>query len=238
MLTACGGGSSGGASPNAQSSPGATTSSASPGANVAAQAALLTLSDLPKGWTSKPSAAVGSSTALNTKLAHCLRVSPSVVGGAGDNSVRVNSPDFTPPDESSAAASEVLSIESAGKVGAGFSALSSPRLPRCFDSIAGASFKKEAAQDASSGTKFGKLTGARLKFPLLGEKSAAFGFEIPVSTSGRSIDIFDNLVFIRDGDAIVELTYEDVGAIFDEATAVTIARKAVAKLGAAAIPSV
>ncbi|HWA65868.1 MAG TPA: hypothetical protein VG899_05810 [Mycobacteriales bacterium] len=244
-VAACGGSSSGGSgsassSTAPQSSTPASATSAAfdkPASRAAAERALLTTSDFPAGWTSSPSDN-SDNAKQDAQLAACLHVSPSTFGAPGPDGVEVDSPDFAPPGNTGADVSETVDVGTTAKADTEFGVLSSAKLPGCLDTVMGPFLKQSLAKDPSTrSAKIGTPKTTHLAFPSLGDETDAFTFTVPFQIEGQTATVYIDFVFIRNQNSGVELSFTSIEQPYDLSSAQTIARKALAKLIAAKIPS-
>ena len=196
------------------------------------QAALITLDDLPAGWTTGPadnSSAAGD--AFAAKIANCLHVDPAVLGGSSSSGAKADSPNFKSPDDQTAGTSETVSVESNDRLDAGFAVFRSPRLAECFDSLMKPYLESAFAKDATlSAATVGDPKTERLDFPKLGDDALAIRESVPISVASQTISIYVDFVYIRDGNAVAELSYQRAMEPFDSSTEQSIARTAFDKL--------
>lgn len=241
LLAACGGSSSGGDSgspsttaPTTSSSSGSTFDKAA--ATQAATDALLTLDDLPDGWTSKPSDN-SDDKQLDANLANCLGVPVDSFGDPGANGADADTPDFSPPGNSEATVSETVDVAASDLIDQRFSIVKSSKLPDCFDSVMGEYLKAQLAKDPSTRTAtLGTPTTKALDFAKVGEETVAYGVTIPFEIQGQQASVYIDLVFIRSSDTTgIEMFYSNVLSPVDQDQAESIAQTAFSKVSAANI---
>ncbi|HVV75459.1 MAG TPA: hypothetical protein VHC43_05435 [Mycobacteriales bacterium] len=242
-IAACGSSSSGGTTTTTNTQPASTSSSSSSGsfdktaAQAQAQSALLTLKDLPAGWTENPSQdSQADDAAVNAQLASCLGVSASIFAKSGPDKVEVNSSDFESPNNgSSGSVSENIDIESADRIDQDFAVVNSSKLPGCLQSVYSSFLKKKFAQDPQTKqAKIGTVTATRTNIPSYGDESAGLEIKVPFTISTTKAEVDLDMIFIRVGNTAAQLLFENTFKPFDTATAASITTKAADKLSAAA----
>jgi hypothetical protein len=238
-LAACGSGSSGGSKPSTggSSSPGASAAFDKTAAQAKARSAVLTLSDMPAGWTQSPSSnSAADDAAVNSALARCLGVPASIFAKQGPDKVEVDSQDFASPNNgASGSVSETVDVETTSEITQEFTVVSSPKLVGCMRSVYSPFLKQKFAQDAQTkNAKIGTISAVRATIPSYGDQSAGIELTVPFSIAGHNAKVVIDFVFVRVGDLAAMLSFENVFKPFDSATAASITQKATAKLTAAA----
>jgi len=240
-IAACGSSSSGGGNTTAgNTQPAATSSSGSfdkTAAQQTAQSAVLTLDDLPAGWTSKPSQdSQADDDAVNAQLASCLGVSASFFAKDGPDKVEVKSEDFESPNNgASGSVSENVDVETADRIANDFSVVNSSKLPGCLSTVYGSFLKQKFAEDPQTkAATVGKVTVTRGKIPTYGDQSAGIEIKVPFSIATTNAEVDIDMVFVRVGNTAAQLVFENTFKPFDTQTAASITSKAAAKLGGAA----
>ena len=170
---------------------------------TAAEVALLTLADLPEGWTDTPVEADAASD-LDARLAECV----------GVDSV-------TSPDASAASgvfASTDGSLVVTQRVGVQateqdarliIASLTNPDVPGCvaaaYTELGAAALSVGAVAD---GAEIGGVTTSRLPVGAAGDATQAIRVVIPVTSSGTAAQLTVDHVFARSGRSLASLTFE------------------------------
>lgn len=170
---------------------------------AAAEAALLTLADLPEGWTDTPVEADAASD-LDARFAECV----------GVDSV-------TSPDASAASgvlASTDGSLVVTQRVGVQateqdarlvIASLTNPDVPGCvaaaYTELGAAALSVGAVAD---GAEIGEVTASRLAVGAAGDATQAIRLVIPVTSGGTAAQLTVDHVFARTGRSLASLTFE------------------------------
>lgn len=238
-LAACSSSSSGGAAaqPTTGTSSTATTSSFDPvAAQHTAQAAVLTLHDLPAGFTSSPSTdSAADDATVNNQLASCLGVPASLFARSGPDKVEVNSDDFDTPNQgASGSVSETVDVETADRLSQEFAVVNSDKVPGCLQTVYGKFLKQKFAQDPQTkAAKIGTVTATKSNIPSYGDESAGFELKVPFSIGGTNAAVYLDIIFVRVGTVSAQVVFENSMQPFDTTTAATITQTATDKLSAA-----
>jgi hypothetical protein len=240
-LAACSSSSSGGANTpptTGTSTPPASTSGFDKtAAQAKAQAAVLSLSDLPAGWTQTPSKESASDDAvINSGLSTCLGVPASIFANSGPNKVEVASPDFSSPNSGAdGSVSEHVDAETTSEITQEFAVVNSAKLAGCMQSVYGPFLKQKFAQDPQTkAAKIGTVTATRGNIPKYGDESAGVEITVPFTIGTTNAKVVIDLIFVRVGTLSAQLSFENTFKSFDTATAASITQKATQKLTAAA----
>lgn len=237
-LTACSAGSPGGASRTAPTASGTSTATAisfdRPAARQDAKAALLTIADFPRRWTASTSKDSGGGGVVRT-LYRCMHLPESIRHPPGAAEVDVDSSDFNAPHDRPATASETVVIGTAPAIDRDFAVVHSPKLIGCITKAFTRLIARQSARHhGPHAPDIGHPTAYRKSFASLADETDAIRLEIPVREKGFTARFYFDLVFIRDGNASVQLFFEDVFAPFDIGRALSLARLAVQRLEATA----
>jgi len=183
-------------------------------APAAAQAALLTLDDLPSGWTGEPATQSASSINLQGECA-VFNSGESLPGSIADS----DSDDFTGPGGQQ--------VSSGAAVFAGAEAAKSGLdelnrlIDKCHDQLTNAFEKLFKQGYVAGGGDLSDLTDiktsfADLSFPQLGDASNAYRITITSTVSATKIPVVIDLLFMRSGAIDLFMTYLIVGKINDQ----------------------
>lgn len=166
---------------------------------AAAEAALLTLADLPEGWTEAPGDA---GTDIEDRLAACIGVDSLTSAEASASSAEFASPD-----------GNLVVVERVGvnatERDARFvlAGITNPDVPDClaaaYNELGAAALGTGAVAD---GTPLGVATASRLAVGAAGDATQAIRVEIPVADGTSTITV-DHVV-ARSGRSIAALTFE------------------------------
>jgi hypothetical protein len=238
-LSACGSSSSGGGD-DTDTQP---ASSANPGdfdktaAQQQAEAAVLTLDDLPDGWTSTPADESDSDDAeVQGRLADCIGVDASIFAESGPDKAEAKSDEFASPNNGATGNfSEDVTVESDERVTKDFEVVNSEKLTGCLETVFGTFLKEKFVEDPrTKDAEIGDVSAERSDLPAYGDESVGVEVTVPFSIAGTDAKVVIDMVFIRVGNAVAQLSFENTFAPFDSATAATIMEKATEKLSQAA----
>ncbi|MEJ7628875.1 MAG: hypothetical protein WKF54_04715 [Nocardioidaceae bacterium] len=201
-------------------------------AQSAANAALLSISDLPAGWSTSKDESDDSETAeFETQLADCLGA-PSSIVNADEAAVHVESPDFDSPDGNTTI-SETLSVDRTERTEQVFAVLHQSNLTDCMTDALGAYMQKTFADSDDpdiQSAKLGDVEVGQLSAGHYGDDTVALRATVPVEVSGISISVYLDVLYIRQGNAVENLTFEGVGTPVDPQTTARFAQLATRKL--------
>lgn len=211
MVTSCASGDD-----EAASSPATTTPDTRPelGADqAAAQAALLTLSDFPAGWSEVPADDEGDDDA-DREVAAC-------VGQTGDSIIdtgeaEASTGDFTDPEGNVTISETVGLAVSADDATSQLAALDEPGVTGCIQSafrdfIADQIDNPPTPADSlPEGASVGDVTFGRLNVTSVGDQTVAYRATIPISVEGFNVDFYIDVVLVRVGRSIAALNVASV----------------------------
>jgi hypothetical protein len=171
---------------------------------AAAEAALLTVADLPEGWTEAPHE--GDASALDARLAEC-------VGVDGD---RITAADATAQGALFASPEGALSLtqdigvfatERDARTVVAFTA--EPGVPTCFAEAYGELAVDVFAATLAEGAELGAPTATRLQVGSVGDATQAVRVVVPVTGDPAVVEITIDHVVVRGGRALAGLTFEN-----------------------------
>ena len=175
-------------SANSANSAASATPTTARGAAVAAKtvakgsAALLTLPDLPSGWTAGGTPAAPTRvTPWSTALARCAGVPARVAALAP---TKVNSPDFTSADQVDAVEDSVSVYASAAQARAEYAALASSKTTGCMNRVASAPLQRNMQKEAGSTTTVGVVSFTDLPAAAAALHLTGFTVTIPIAAGG------------------------------------------------------
>lgn len=186
---------------------GVTTTSVSPD-RAKAEGALLSLSDLPAGWTATPTDNSGDNIGLGgqdgtAQLASCLGVAALSLDS---NAPQADSPTFTSPDEAVTVDDEVQVFPTAAAAASDFSLFSSPKTPSCITQVFNGPLRKQFTDELQPGQTLGSVTSTARSFPKLGDHSGDVQITFVVGQSGTNVKVFLDLIVVTKGRSETILT--------------------------------
>jgi len=173
-----------------------------------AKKALLTLSDMPKGWTSAAAPTSTPATPGAAQLARCMGVPISAITS---NPPSVSSPDFTSPNGDTVF-DQVSIFPSAKAARADFDVDANPKAPKCLtENLNGPT---RGAADAAAGTKVGSALVSRTPASDYGPHTTNVTIFVPEALDEGSINLEITEVTFAKGDDEQNVTLTSVGSPF------------------------
>lgn len=227
----------------------ATSASSSPtgspfpasAAKAAAKAALLTISDLPQGWsTSKEDDSDDSDTdKFATELSDCLHAPPGLLGDKDTpDSAHEDSPDFDSPDGDTTI-SETVTVGRTSHIDQVFALLRQSNATDCLTTAMSEVTKQLIADSKDADlhkATIGDVKVGQLNAGHYGDDTLALRITVPLEVSGLSISVYDDEVYIRHSNAVANLQFEGTGTPVDTDTASKLAELAMQKLTQGTFP--
>jgi hypothetical protein len=163
-----------------------------------AMAALITLGDLPAGWTAStdpsPSTNTGQDTAISARMASCLGVR---VDGSVNSWPTATSPTFASAEQADSLFDQVEVFPTAGVAAADFAQFSSPKFPGCFVQFFEETLKSSLAQALQPGQRLGSVSARASAFPPVGDHSGALRLTfVIINQSGLHASAFIDLILV------------------------------------------
>ena len=215
VLAACGSGSDSTESTTATREPApATTEQDIEADTVAAEAALLVVSDFPSGWTETPYVDDPANDETNKLLADCLGLDrPSI----GDSPAKARTGDFTSPEED-IEISQIVGLEAAEQDAVDIiEAFGDPDTPTCFAEVYGDTFAESA--DLGEGVEVGgEITVAAVRVAPAGDDTSALRVTVPLASDGLEVDVFADAVIVRVGRSLSFMFFASQGTPVDAGT--------------------
>ena len=209
-LVACGGGGKSVTSKSTVAAAGTTSttgvSTTTDADQAKAQAALLTLSDLPAGWTASPSSSSDNSGIGGsgpTQLASCLGVSPATLDS---NPPKADSPTFSDPNGANTVDDQVQVFPTAAAAATDFSLFSSPKTPSCMTQLFNGPLKSAFTANLQAGQTLVSVTTAAKPFPAIADHSGDVEVTFVVAMSGLNVKVFLDLIVVTKGRSETTLT--------------------------------
>lgn len=249
VVLACSACGSSGDSSQSESSSGAASASSPTGSpfpasagKAAASAALLTISDLPQGWsTSKEDDSDDSNTdKFATELSDCLHAPPGLLGDKDTaDSVHEDSPDFDSPDGDTTI-SETVTVGRTSHVDQVFALLRQSNATDCLTTAMREVTKQLIADSKDADlhkATIGDVQVGQLNAGHYGDDTLALRITVPLEVSGLSISVYDDEVYIRHSNAVANLEFQGTSTPVDTETAAKFAKLATQKLTQGTYPS-
>ncbi len=194
------------------------------GDTAAAEAALLTLADLPAGWTEAPAA--GDADAALTALAACVGVDGDVISAADATAA---TDDFVAPDGTASIRQHVgvLAAESDARTVVAFTA--EPGVPACFEAAYAELAGEALSGIVAEGAQVGAAVASRLAVGSAGDATQAIRVTVPVTGDPTTSEVTIDHVVVRNGRSLATVTFSSSAAAtpvetIDEVTALIAER--------------
>jgi hypothetical protein len=170
---------------------------------AAAEAALLTLDDLPSGWEADPADEPDGDVAIDDDVERCLGVDND---DPLADAPYASSPTFTGPANEEVAASVTIAPSADVAVRA-IEPLHSPEAPGCFAQAFGAQLQGVEGPEGPEGVEIGEPTFEPIALGTLGEESVAIAGRLPARAQGMEIALHGAAVFARVGRGLIVATF-------------------------------
>lgn len=193
---------------------------------AAAEAALLTLSDFPAGWTEVPDDGE-SNPELNRQIAACGGYDGD---GFIDTQAEAGTGDFTNPDGDTIINQNIGIAATEEDAAAAMAGLANPDALPCVADVYNTSFVDALNSEGDlEGVEVGEITVGRLNVTPVGDDTQAIRVVVPLSADGFNVDLVVDLVLIRVGRSLSGLAaqsqFSPIGIeILDEYNALAASR--------------
>jgi len=178
-------------------------------AMTTAKKALLTLSDMPEGWTSITVPFSNPPTPGAAQLAHCIGVPVSVITSDPPS---VSSPNFTSQNGGDTVFDQISIFPSAKTARADFDVDASPKAPKCLTENLNGPTK--GAADAAAGSKVGSALVSRTPASDYGPHTTNVTIFVPETSNEATSNLEITDVTFAKGDEVQDITLTSVGAPF------------------------
>jgi hypothetical protein len=167
-------------------------------AKVLAASMNLRLTDFPSGWRADPPEETGECAGIQ-------KLSERFVLLAHEDSK-----DFSEGDSEASSSAGLFNDEATAREALNYEegAVQSSEFRDCLD--------RELRKRATSEVTFGDIKIGQVSFPKFGERSSAWEIAITGQTSGLSITVYLDVVFVLQSNALAVVEFTDVGTPFDE----------------------
>jgi hypothetical protein len=171
---------------------------------ASAEAALLTVTDLPEGWTETPREA--DAAAIDARLAECVGIDGDSITAADATAQGAL---FTAPNGALLLTQDigVLATERDARTVVAFTA--EPTVPSCFAEAYAELGADVFAGTLAEGAELGAPTATRLQVGSAGDATQAVRVVVPVTGDPAVTEITIDHVVVRGGRALAALTFEN-----------------------------
>jgi hypothetical protein len=207
----------------------AAAAASSGGAASLAQARkdLLTLSDMPAGWTSVKNPDTGDNTVGDTQLAHCVGVATTLIS---ENPPSVNSRQFQDEDGSLSVADNVTVFPSAENAAAEEAVGGNAKLPRCMTVLASGPLKTKLFGRSPKGTTLGTPLVSPVASSAFGPGIVGYSMSVPITSQRNTVNLTVTQLDTVKGRLGHQVTFTAVGEPFSLALEKQIMTVAVRRL--------
>ena len=190
-----------------------------------AHKALLVLSDMPAGWTSKKSSNPNSNVG-DAQLAHCIGVPTSLIA---ENPPSAYSPEFQNRSGSLTVNDQVTVFPSSKNAAAELATVANPKTPECMTRVASGPLKSKLFGKMPAGVTLGTVLVSatdRSAFP----GTAGFSMSVPISARGVTVNVTATELFAVKGRLGHQITFTSSGEPFSIGLEQHLASVAVGRL--------
>jgi hypothetical protein len=175
---------------------------------------LLTLSEMPSGWTAVKNPNTDN-TVGDTQLAHCLGVATSLIT---EDPPSVNSKQFQNTQGSLTVADDVTVFPSAKNAATEQAIADNPKLPRCMTALASGPLKAKLFGKSPAGTTLGTPLVSPVAASAFGPGVVGYSLSVPITSHGTTINLTVTQLEVVKGRLGHQVTFTGVGAPFSLAT--------------------
>jgi hypothetical protein len=190
-----------------------------------AHKALLVLSDMPAGWTSKKSSNPNSNVG-DAQLAHCIGVPTSLIA---ENPPSAYSPEFQNRSGSLTVNDQVTVFPSAKNAAAELATVANPKTPGCMTQLASGPLKAKLFGKTPAGVTLGTVLVSatdRSAFP----GTVGFSMSVPISEHGVTVNVTTTELFAVKGRLGHQITFTSASEPFSIGREQHLASVAVGRL--------
>ena len=148
---------------------------------------LLTLSDMPAGWTSTKNPNTNNNSPGHAQLAHCIGVATSLIA---ENPPSVNSPQFQNAQGTLTVADNVTVFPSAKNAAAEYAIGDNPKLAQLHDDAGVGTAQGQAVrQDAQGHDDRARRSSPPIASTAFGPGIAGYSMSVPVTAQGVTLNV-------------------------------------------------
>jgi hypothetical protein len=172
---------------------------------------LLTLSEMPAGWTSTKNPNTGNNTVGDTQLAHCVGVPTGLIA---ENPPSVNSRQYQNTQGTLTVADNVTVFPSAQNAAAEEAIGGNPKLPQCMTTLASGPLKTKLFGKSPKGTALGTPLVSPVASSAFGPGVVGYSLSVPITTQGTTINLTVTQLDTVKGRLGHQVTFTGVGEPF------------------------
>jgi hypothetical protein len=188
----------------------AGASSSGPASLAQARKDLLTLSEMPSGWTAVKNPNTDN-TVGDTQLAHCLGVATSLIT---EDPPSVNSKQFQNTEGTLTVADNVTVFPSAKNAATEDAIVNSSKLPQCMTTLASGPLKAKLFGKSPAGTTLGTPLVSPVAASAFGPGVVGYSLSVPITSHGTTINLTVTQLDVVQGRLGHQVTFTGVGAPF------------------------
>jgi hypothetical protein len=170
---------------------------------AAAEAALLTVADLPEGWTEVAGDTDAAAT-LDSRLAECVGADGITAADATASSARL-----VAPEGNLAVTEDIGARADEGEARLFVALFAEPGVPACLEATYGEFAADVLGATVADGAEFGAPTAERLAVGSAGDATQAIRVVVPVTGDPSVTAVTVDHVVVRAGRALASLTFEN-----------------------------
>lgn len=194
------------------------------GDTAAAEAALLTVADLPAGWTESP--ADDAAVALTGRLAECVGVDGDEISAADATAATDR---FVDPAGTASINQHVGVLAGEGDARTVVAFTAEPGVPACFEAAYAELAGEALSGIVAEGAQVGAAIASRLAVGSAGDATQAIRVTVPVTGDPATTEVTIDHVVVRSGRSLATITFSSSAAAtpvesIDEVTALVAER--------------
>lgn len=172
---------------------------------------LLTLSDMPAGWTTTKNPDTGNNTLGDSQLAHCIGVRASLIT---ENPPSVNSRQFQDKQATLTVADNVTVFPSAKNAAAEYAIGNNPKLAGCMTTLASGPLKTKLFGKPPKGGSIGSPLVSTVAPSAFGPGVAGYSLSVPITDHGVTLNVTVTQLETVKGRLGHQVTFTSLGAPF------------------------
>jgi hypothetical protein len=189
-----------------------------------AQSALLTVDDLPAGWTEAPTDDNDEQDAENIqRISECSGLDAELIGDRVLGDTKAKSPEFSSPDQLASVKQTLGLAPDEATASAAIAAIGDDKLAPCYEEAMRTSFEEAAvttdpAESLPDGMTLTDVTMERIDPPVAVDADDAvwYSTKATLDYQGQSVDIYLDLLFTRTGRVLSQIEFDGTTQAFPE----------------------
>jgi hypothetical protein len=189
-----------------------------------ALSALLTIDDMPSGWTESSEEDDDEQDAENIRrISECSGLDAGLIGDEVLGDTKAESPEFESPDEAASVKHTLGLAPDAATAVAAITAIGDDTLPPCYEEAIRATFEDAAvttdpADTLAEGMTLADIAMERIEPPVPVDADAAVWYSTTATLDykGQPIEVFLDLLFTQNGRVLSQIEFDGTNARFPE----------------------